>query len=217
MKPYYDHAGITIYHGDCREVMPQIEDESVGLSLTDPPYGVMLDYRTDTFVDTFGNWCALVVDLMPHLRRVTDGAVVIPTSKIEGERFMWTMFPPDWRICWYKGATDTRCGIGWKDWETLFVYGKPRGMVHDFLHVQPNAARAEMPGHPCPKPLAWATWIIKRMSKEGDTILDPTCGSGTALRAAKDLGRKAIGIETEERYCEIAANRLAQEVLPFAS
>jgi site-specific DNA-methyltransferase (adenine-specific) len=65
--------------------------------------------------------------------------------------------------------------------------------------------------HPSPKPLALYRWLIERVA--GHTILDPFMGSGTSLRAAKDLGRKAIGIEIEERYCEIAARRMAQLVL----
>jgi site-specific DNA-methyltransferase (adenine-specific) len=63
------------------------------------------------------------------------------------------------------------------------------------------------------KPLAVVSKMVRLGSQEGETILDPFMGSGTTLRAAKDLGRKAIGIEIEERYCEIAARRFAQEVL----
>ena len=69
--------------------------------------------------------------------------------------------------------------------------------------------------HPAQKPLAMMSQIIDVSSRDGDTVLDPFMGSGTTLRAAKDMGRQAIGIEQEERYCEIAAKRLAQEVLPL--
>jgi site-specific DNA-methyltransferase (adenine-specific) len=68
-------------------------------------------------------------------------------------------------------------------------------------------------GHPCPKPLRWMTWATSLASLPGETVLDPFAGSGTTLLAAKSLGRRAIGIEIEERYCEIAAQRCSQEVL----
>ena len=66
---------------------------------------------------------------------------------------------------------------------------------------------------PRPKPLPWMKWAVALVSRPGETVIDPFMGSGTTLRAAKDLGRRAIGIEIEERYCEIAAKRLGQEVL----
>jgi hypothetical protein len=69
--------------------------------------------------------------------------------------------------------------------------------------------------HPCPKPVRLFTWLIEQPSEATHTIIDPFMGSGTTLRGAKDLGRKAIGIEIEENYCEIAAKRIAQEVLSF--
>ena len=76
--------------------------------------------------------------------------------------------------------------------------------------------KADRPeGHPGPRSLKAARWLLSWWSDEGETILDPFMGSGTTLRAAKDLGRKAIGIEIEERYCELAAKRMAQTVMPL--
>jgi len=80
--------------------------------------------------------------------------------------------------------------------------------MHDYFYAQPEPFDN---GHPCPKPLAWAKWLIAKSTAQ--TVLDPFMGSGTTLRAAKDLGRKAIGIEIEERYCEIAAKRMSQMVM----
>jgi len=81
--------------------------------------------------------------------------------------------------------------------------------------VLSSTSHAEPSGHPCPKPLIWMRWAAALGSRTGETVLDPFMGSGTTLRAAKDLGRKAIGIEIEERYCEIAANRMAQLAMPL--
>lgn len=71
-------------------------------------------------------------------------------------------------------------------------------------------------GHPCPKSEQWARWLIKRATDDSAVICDPFMGSGTTIKAAKDLGRSAIGIEIEEKYCEIAAKRLSQEVFDFS-
>jgi site-specific DNA-methyltransferase (adenine-specific) len=81
-----------------------------------------------------------------------------------------------------------------------------------YRHGQPGKV-----GHPTQKPLLTARVPINYSTELGNTVLDPFMGSGTTLRAAKDLGRKAIGIEIEERYCEIAAERLAQEVLDLGA
>lgn len=104
----------------------------------------------------------------------------------------------------------------------MAVYGYRQGAFFDdddpkrcnvFHH---DSYRFGQPGkvdHPTQKPLALLSRIVRSMVPVDGSVLDPFMGSGTTLRAAKDLGRRAIGIEIEERYCEIAANRLAQGVL----
>ena len=93
--------------------------------------------------------------------------------------------------------------------------GANPGDVWSFSHV--HYCSAEREKHPTQKPEGAIERILRASSNEGDLVLDPFMGSGTTLRAAKDLGRKAIGIEIEERYCEIAARRCAQEVISYAA
>jgi site-specific DNA-methyltransferase (adenine-specific) len=207
MKPYYDHAGITIYHGDCRDVLMAIDFDVV---VTDPPYGVGIDYGdgTDDTTDTSG---ALLLDVLrisvPKAKRV-----LTTVGLFETEKRLYREMPPRWRLCWRKGITSRPSPVGFTDWEPVFVYGHDvHRHAHDLFTAQPEKMGRH--GHPCPKPLAFAAWILARFSDTSDVVVDPFMGSGTTLRAAKDLGRKAIGIEIEEKYCEIAANRLSQEVL----
>jgi site-specific DNA-methyltransferase (adenine-specific) len=214
MKPYYDHAGITIYHGDCREILPELP--KVDLVLTDPPYGVGFQY-SGVFEDSFGEWTHLVACLIDHYKTSAD-CMMLSTSKIEGEQWIWRYHPPDWRICWYKGACPARCHVGFKDWEPIFVWGKCWSTpFHDYFHAAPiqHARAMKTIHHPCPKPIKWARHLV--LKSTAGTILDPFMGSGTTLVAAKELGRKAIGIEIEEKYCEIAVERLRQEVFDFGN
>lgn len=121
--------------------------------------------------------------------------------------------PPAWTLCWARpGSIQRAGGGGFSHWEPILVYGKNPFDV-DFKIFPANTMAGDL-GHPCPKPLKLMTWLIEGSKAEG-LILDPFMGSGTTLRAAKDLNRKAIGIEIEEKYCEIAALRMSQEVFNF--
>lgn len=213
MTVYYEHAGITIYHADCRDVLPNLVCD---LILADPPYGIELPYAT--YVDSFSEWQKLMAWLIP-VACASAKTTLIPTSKMEGEQYLYRHATPLWRLCWFKGASNTRAPIGFKDWETVFVYGKPpKKQMHDHFYVPAGHGHVEFRDHhPCPKPLGWAKWLCDKFSEPGDKIIDPFMGTGTTLRAAKDLGRKAIGIEIEERWCELAARRLEQEVFQFST
>lgn len=233
MKPYYEDtkAGIVIYHGDCREILPQLEP--VDALITDPPYGVNLttktsDYRDSDAYDAGASLKATVLyeDSPDHVRALV--AEVIPVALglskrglvFPGIRNMWA-YPEPRDI----GSVFTMAGAGRAPWgftctNPVLFYGKDP-YLEDGLGSRPNSLKDDQPNrehfdHPCPKPISWMRWAVTRASREGETILDPFMGSGTTLRAAKDLGRKAIGIEIEERYCEIAAKRMSQEVLALA-
>lgn len=206
MTPYYEEAGITIYHGDCREVLPQLPDGCADLVLTDPPYGVLKAEWDDEFPM---DWLCDVPRLAGVLA-ITPGIanlLYMPAS-VGDLHYRWTL------AAYLKNAM-THGPFGYGKWIACLVYTKPEVSLHNRgRDLQPVIVRErgeEMPDHPCPKPTAAWRWFLS--SLPGEAVLDPFMGSGTTLRVAKDLGRRAIGIEIEERYCEIAARRLAQGVL----
>jgi len=206
-QPYYQDEAVTIYHGDCREIVPTLG--RFDAVVTDPPYGVDFDYAG--YDDTHDAWAALMEDIIPKLKKAAP-FVVMPAGDRMALRQMYIDHSPDWIIAWFKGSPGTRSPIGFNSWEPHLTWGKPYKAMHDAFQTR---CGFELKGHPCPKPLAWAMWLVQRAAPHGGTVLDPFAGSGTTGRAAKDLGRKAVLIELEERYCEIAANRMAQGVLDF--
>jgi site-specific DNA-methyltransferase (adenine-specific) len=205
MTPYYEQDGITIYHGDCREVLPSLGP--VDAVVTDPPYGIGFEYASHD--DNIDGWVNLMNDVIP-LAKMSAPVVVMPSCAIRRLGWWYANHPPDWVIAWYKGSPGHQSHIGFNDWEPHLIWGKPAKPIHDYFATRcgfdPN-------GHPCPKPIEWARWLVARVCPDGGTVTDTFMGSGTTLVAAKNLGRKAIGIEIEERYCEIAAKRLAQREL----
>jgi DNA modification methylase len=213
MTPYYEDDAVTIYHGDCREILPALDD--VGGIVTDPPYGVGYDYgneyldvKGDAYWEQFGEW-------MNAMRCCTD--MITFTHRVTALRVLTDW---DWVSIWNKPLAMS--GLNalpiMPHWEPIFMYGvKMRKDIprhFDVVSVNPQNARSSGHEHPCPKPLGLMAELI-RWTIPGGLVVDPFMGSGTTLRAAKDLGRKAIGCDISERYCEIAAKRMAQEVLPL--
>ena len=220
MKPYYEDAkaGITIYHGDCREVLPGLVDGAADLVVTDPPYNVGKDY---------GTWN----DRMPDAEYRGFIATVVQESARVARRQAWLcpkrwldlyagLFPSGHLVVIRRGAAGPY-RLGWSDqFDLLMTVGKPNRMYRDLwedirLKGEGYFFTEEDYGHPGYTPFPIMRRCVDLLSDTGGLVVDPFMGSGTTLRAAKDLGRKAIGIEIEERYCEIAAKRLAQEVLAF--
>lgn len=196
-----------IIHGDCIEIMRGMADKSVDLILTDPPYGIGLAY--DGYDDSEKNWFDLMEKAIPEMRRVAK-MVIMPSCKISRLKWIYDFAPPDWLICWYKGSPGHASFIGFNDWEPHLVYGRTRNRLymHDYFQTRSSPKKGEF-GHPCPKPVEWASWIIERATKEGDTVCDPFLGSGTVGVVAKNLGRNFIGIEISEEYVKIAEARIA--------
>jgi len=222
MNPYYDDGkGIVIYHGDCREILPGLP--KVDLVLTDPPYGIN---HSSAHGATWKN-TTIAGDFDSYLRDyVLESLCNIPAFVFGS----WKVARPEFTravLIWDKGPAS---GMGdlsfpWKlSWEEIYVIGdgfvgnRDEGVIkgHRVFTWQGGADMTGREGrkHPNEKPISLCAYLLQKHL--GEVTLDPFMGSGTTLRAAKDLGRKAIGIEIEERYCEIAARRLAQEVLSLA-
>lgn len=210
MKPYYQEKGITIYNADCRDVLSSLS--GVDLVLTDPPYGIGVDYGQ--FIDTPENVGALVSDVIPLAVRVAKRvALTCATRQIHFYP------PPTWILCWLNRAGSYMNPWGFTCWQPVLVYGKDPFLEKSMgsrPDVIEHSETAENWGHPCPKPeMFWRKLLLRCSVNESDVVVDPFMGSGTTLRVAKDCGRSAIGIDVEERFCESAANRLRQEVLNF--
>jgi DNA modification methylase len=221
MTPYYDDGTCVIYHGDCREI--DAWDIAGGVMVTDPPYGMA--FTAGAYCDEGTGWTS----------RWT-GVAIAGDGGTEGRDEVLEVWSPrpalvfaTWKrplpagtrevLVWDK-VVSTGMGdlsIPWRpSWEAVCVIGT--GFVGDRSH---GVLRYSLPTldparklHPTPKPLDLMRHLVSKCPPLA-VVVDPFMGSGTTLRAAKDLGRRAIGIELEERYCEIAAKRLAQEVLDF--
>lgn len=212
MKPYYADEAVTIYHGDCREIELPVQCAVV----TDPPYGVNLN-----------------TSYKSAKRGVLAGANDYPPVFGDDEAFdpsPWLAYPAVvlWGANYYADRLpvsgqwlvwDKRDGSGYNDQadcELAWTQGAPgtvpRILSHRWNGMIKASERQERRLHPTQKPIALMRWCLSFMP-EGLPVLDPYMGSGSTLVAAKDMGRKAIGVEFEERYCEAAARRCSQETL----
>ena len=228
MTPYYEDDAVTIYHGDCREVLPSLSP--VDLVLTDPPYGIPAGSavwrRNGTAIE---DWATeghnVIVDGWRELVPCPLGWVVEFGVRAAGgfalaAEHITAGWEPAQMYAIVKSAPAPSIRPTFVSALELAVVsrsGKPKwhgtGYVPNrWIGLTPNRAGTDH-GHPTEKPIEPMRSIIAALCPVDGVVLDPFLGSGTTLRAAKDLNRKAIGIELSERYCEIAAKRMAQEVL----
>ncbi len=200
--PYYEdaEAGITIFHGDCREILPLLP--KVDLVLTDPPYGL-----ADRW--TGGTWGANpIYDDAKTWDRDIPSDVVVKLPSIAPSAIIWggNLYALPVSRCWLSW-TKTSTMRTMADFELAWTnFDRPSKQWTEDRN--PDGKRE----HPTQKPESLMRWCLS-FAPEAQSILDPFMGSGTTLRAAKDLGLKCTGIEIEEKYCEIAVKRLAQGVL----
>jgi len=206
LKPYYQDDAVTIYHGDCREIVPQLG--RFDAVITDPPYGCSATTSRGGAYSNFSIAGDNNAELRDWLISIIDcpwimfGSPRVPRPKCNAV------------LIWAKGE---HTGMGdlsfpWKpDFEEIYISGKAFSGRRTSSVLRYNARIDSGRWHPTEKPIALMAELISKCVAQ--TILDPFAGSGTTGRAAKDLGRKCVLVEREERYCEIAARRMAQEVL----
>lgn len=212
MKPYYDSDGITIYCGDSLEIAPTLGFG--GLVLTDPPYGIAhpTDYRKRGRAAL-----APCRDYAPVLGddRDFDPAWLLTLGNARiiwgGNHFASRLPDSGGWLVWDKERPDdldqATCELAWSD----CVKGVRR--IRHLWNGMIRAGNDEL-CHPTQKPERVMRWCMGlRWTRDYGEILDPYMGSGTTLVAAKDLGKRAIGIEMSEEYCEKAVERLRQGVL----
>ena len=210
MKPYFTDGTVTIYHGDCAVIAPQLG--TFDLLCTDPPYGISeargknrsrsnLAKAKDYGISDWDDKPPSDV-LLSSLRAITRWQCIF------GGNYFALPPSPCWLV-WDKenGENDfADCELAWTNW--------PKA-VRRIRHMWNGMFRkgGEAREHPTQKPLHVMTWAIGLCPGRPSTVFDPFMGSGTTLRACKDLGISCVGIEREEKYCEIAARRMSQQTL----
>lgn len=222
MKPYYEADGIALYLGDCREVLAELRPVADAV-VTDPPYGLSGSSGTINQGRRKAVYRGAWADDLNAVRTVYVPGVVAALARCGGRGAVTPGTPhafeypkPDDMAAIVQPCTHGLSKWGLATWQPVLLYGKdPRsGLTIQPLTFTSNG-RGFKSSHPCPKADDVMAWLVGRTTIEGQSVLDPFAGSGTTLRAAKDLGRKAIGIEMIEEYAEIAALRLEQQVLDF--
>ena len=207
-KIYYQEDGVVIYCGDCRDILPLFGDKSFDLVLTDPPYGINIVKRRGYMGMSTKQYDPVIGDDIEwdlgFLFNTTDNLIIF------GGNYFRLPISRGWLV-WDKEHFAERT---YGDVELIWTsYDKPARTIKCQWDGFTRKGETDSKQHPTQKPIELIGRIIENYSEGGNLILDPFLGSGTTAYCAKKLGRKCIGIEIEEKYCEIAKKRLSQSVM----
>ena len=220
MKPYFENELVSLYHGDCLEITEWLHADVL---VTDPPYGTKNESRKGSYLGAGS-----------QIRRFNPIANDQNAEARDSVLYLWGEKPAivfgTWRIprpqntqhrlIWHKKGQapgPTNSSFMLQD-EEIYVLGKgfistSPPMRSVVTTSEPRSIEVAKIGHPTPKPIGLMETLIARCPD--GIIADPFAGSGATLVAARNLGRKVIGVELEEKYCELIANRLSQEAFDF--
>jgi DNA modification methylase len=206
MKPYYQHGGITIYNADCRDVLPHLP--KCDLLLCDPPYGILAKSGSAATRRSGGNKDNghIAWDISPDSEFISQLLLSSNSAMIWGGCHL--ELPPTFGYLIWDKQID---GLNFGEAEFCWTNGRFAPRIFRYRAVGIDGGKV----HPTQKPIALMKWCLS-FFPNAKTVLDPFCGSGTTLVAAKAMGLTAIGIELHEPYAEIAAKRLSQEVFDFS-
>lgn len=222
MKPYYERDGVTIYHGDCREILPHLDP--VDSIVTDPvwpnssPSLVGAERPFELLAEAAAKWPRVCQRAIVHLGCDSDPRILsaIPEAL------------PFLRVLWLEYACPTHKGRILYNGDVAYLFGVPAAarpghhlLPGVFISTRPDGRRVRVTKHkdwgapnaewhPTPRRFEHVAWMMRFVA---GTVLDPFCGSGTTLEAARRAGYPAVGIEIEERYCEMAARRFDQGIM----
>jgi len=213
IHPYYSDDAVTLYLGDCRELLPDLRADVV---LTDPPYNCGKNYGETTDDNLpWPEWCAWFDDVLTLCKGSAPNvfAFLSQTAAKKYERL--GSHERDWALVWHKPLSLSICASPFMPhWEPIFYWGKQKRLKStdggalwgsDVLACNVETGKANRWDHPTPKPLSL---MLELVGKFDGRILDPFAGSGATLAACKQLGRACVGVEISEAYCERIARRL---------
>ena len=212
MKPYYEDGSVTIYHGDCREVLPDIREAPVSI-VTDPTW-------PNASVPLFGSDDPerMMREMFAALRQLPI-RLAVQLGCDSDPRFLRSVPAalPFFRVAWlelvrmgYRGRLGHTGDVG-------YMYGYPPPPTPG-RHIIPGRmtdadSKGKQADHPCPRKIGHVKWLVNRWTDSADLVVDPFAGSGTTGVACRDLGRRCVLVEIEERFCEVAVERCSQEAL----
>jgi len=207
-----------IHTGDCIELMEQLPDYSVDISLTDPPYNMGIDYgkyyNDSKSEDKYTSWCKEWFNIL--YKKVKDKVIFTCGNK---NLPMWLEIKrPTVILCWHRQNSSSHVGLNlFNNWEPILLYSKTTSKINamrDFysFYVESGICRpkGERIEHYCPKPIKLWRKLILDYSNEGDVVIDPFIGSGTTAVACKELGRDYLGIDINQNYVDIADRKVQQ-------